>query len=510
MLVDEYSLLDDSKSLVDIANYLGDTGLELSSLSKIEVREIASSTSSVVAGSLFVALKGLRSHGAQYAHDALAAGAVALLTDREGERIIAEGGGVSVPVLVVSRPEVDLGHLAHWFHGDPMRTMHAVGVTGTNGKSTTTTLLYEIWQGAGFTSGLMGTIATLMPGLQLPAERTTESADEIARRVATMSRLHVRSLAMEVSSHGLALHRINGARFAAVAFSNLSQDHLDFHGDMESYFAAKASLFSHEFSDRAFINIDDAYGEKLASMTPVETMTLSLRDKSASWSIVQRTVLPRGNALVLRGPGGILIECEIPLIGTHNVENYLMAVALAVDSGVDPLVIAELSRGLKGAPGRMERVDLGQPFAAYVDYAHSPDAVTRVLATLRENIAGRIIAVLGCGGDRDRGKRTLMGRALHEGSDIAVYTSDNPRSEEPLAILKEMTEGIEVFSPSVIKVDRKSAIEYAISVAKPGDAVIVLGKGHERGQYFQDRIEEFDDRIEIARAIEGRSGEVRS
>lgn len=504
MLVDEQILLSRTRSLVDIANYLGDTGLDLSGLSGIEVTEIASSTKAVIPGSLFVAHRGIRSHGAEYVDAAIKAGAIAILTDREGEGIVRQSGTGELPVLVVSRPEVDLGHLAHWFHGDPMREMHAVGVTGTNGKSTITTLLYEIWESAGYLSGLMGTIATVMPGSSISAVRTTESADEIARVTAQMARLHVRTLAMEVSSHGLALDRLNGARFAAVAFSNLSQDHLDFHGDMASYFAAKSTLFTHEFSDRAFINIDDPYGAKLVDETKLETLTLSLADRHAAWSIVARESLPNGNRLSIRGPGGILIEAQIPLIGTHNVENYLLAVALAVDSGVDPLVIADISRQLKGAPGRLERINLGQPFMAYVDYAHTPDAVARVLRTLRESVSGRVIALLGCGGDRDRSKRALMGKALSEGADVAIFTSDNPRSEVPSEILDEMTSGIRVSEPSLVEVDRRNAIAYAVSIAADGDVVILLGKGHERGQEFDGWTEDFDDRLELAKAIEGR------
>lgn len=503
-LVDEQILLGQSRSLVDVANYLGDTGLDLSGLSGIEVTEITSSTGAVIPGSLFVAHRGIRSHGAHYIHAAIEAGAIAFLTDREGEEIIRTAGAGELPVLVVSRPEVDLGHLAHWFHGHPMRNMHAVGVTGTNGKSTITTLLYEMWEKAGYVSGLMGTIATVMPGLSVSAVRTTESADEIARVTAQMARLHVRTLAMEVSSHGLALDRLNGARFAAVAFSNLSQDHLDFHGDMASYFAAKSTLFTHEFSDRAFINIDDPYGAKLAEATKLETVTVSLTDRHAAWSVVARESLPTGNRLSIRGPGGILIESQIPLIGTHNVENYLLALALAVDSGVDPLVIAEISRHLKGAPGRLERIDLGQPFMAYVDYAHTPDAVSRVLRSLRESVPGRVIALLGCGGDRDRSKRPLMGKALSDGADVAIFTSDNPRSEDPSQILAEMTAGIDVNEPSLVEVDRRSAIERAVSIAEEGDVVILLGKGHERGQEFDGWMEEFDDRLELAKAIEGR------
>jgi UDP-N-acetylmuramoyl-L-alanyl-D-glutamate--2,6-diaminopimelate ligase len=497
-------LIDSRKSLIEIATYLGDTGIELSKLADIDVTDVTSDSSTVSPGALFVAVQGLTRHGAEFARRAIKDGAVAILTDRDGEGLISQDGQPSVPILVVSRPEIDLGHLAHWFHGDPMRSMHAVGITGTNGKSTTTTLLYEMWDAAGFTSGLMGTVATIMPGVEIPAERTTESADLVARRCAQMAHLHVRSLAMEVSSHGLSLHRINGARFAAVGFTNLSQDHLDYHGDMENYFAAKSSLFTHEFSDRAVINIDDPYGLRLSESTSLEVISLSLRNSRASWSIAEMAKTTNGTHLQLRGPGGIMIESEIQLLGSHNVENYLMAVAFAVDSGVDPLVIAEISPRLRGAAGRMEQVNLGQPFRAFVDYAHSPDAVERVLKALRENIQGRVIAVLGCGGDRDRSKRPLMGKALQEGSDIAIFTSDNPRSEDPESILAEMVHDVTVLKPSAIEVDRREAIKVAVSLAQPGDAVIILGKGHEKGQYFADRVEEFDDRLELARAIEAR------
>ena len=497
-------LLNSKKSLVEISNYLGDTGIEISQLGGIDVTDITSDSSTVSQGALFVAIQGLTRHGAEFASQAIKDGAVAILTDREGETLIAQSSAPDLPVLVVSRPEIDLGHLAHWFYGEPMRSMHAVGITGTNGKSTTTTLLYEMWEAAGFTSGLMGTVSTIMPGVEIPAHRTTESADLLARRCAQMANLHVRSLAMEVSSHGLSLHRLNGARFAAVGFTNLSQDHLDFHGDMESYFAAKSSLFTHEFSDRAVINIDDPYGMRLAESTSLDVISLSLHNARASWCITEVDKKSTGNHLRLRGPGGILIESEIKLLGSHNLENYLMAVAFAIDSGVDPLVIAEISPQLRGAAGRMEQVNLGQPFLAFVDYAHSPDAVERVLKALRENVQGRVIGVLGCGGDRDRGKRPLMGKALQEGCDIAIFTSDNPRSEDPRAILSEMVHDLKIALPSTIEEDRREAIKVAVSLAQPGDAVIILGKGHEKGQYFADRVEDFDDLLELARAIEAR------
>lgn len=499
-----------TRNLAEVATYLGPIAPGLSQWSGIEVTDITSDSSSVMPGSLFVALRGLSRHGAEFVDEALKLGAIAVLTDREGEKRITDR---SMPIITVSRPEVDLGHLAHWFYGNPMDHMHSVGITGTNGKTTTTTLLYEIWQAAGFTSALMGTVATRMPGIEIEAARTTESADLIARRCAQMSALHVRSLAMEVSSHGLALNRINGAKFAAVGFTNLSQDHLDFHGDMESYFAAKARLFSHEFSSnfasKAFINIDDAYGARLERSCELELHSLSLKDKRATWFIQSFEATRLGYRLAIRGPQGILIETEIKLRGQHNLENFLMALALAHDSGVDPLLLAEISPTLQGAPGRLERIDLGQPFDAYVDYAHSPDAVAHVLSALRQSMQssleggkGKLIAVLGCGGDRDRGKRPLMGNALLGGADVAVFTSDNPRSEEPAAIIKEMIAGNQITTPNKVEEDRAEAIRYAVSIAQAGDTIVILGKGHEQGQKFADRLIPFDDRIELAKAIE--------
>jgi UDP-N-acetylmuramoyl-L-alanyl-D-glutamate--2,6-diaminopimelate ligase len=284
-----------------------------------------------------------------------------------------------------------------------------------------------------------------------------------------------------------------------VGFTNLSQDHLDFHETMDKYFEAKAALFTFEYADLAVINIDDSYGRKLQERTELPVITLSRTNTQANWHYGDISSEYYGAQIAIRGSGGILIEGKVNLHGGYNYDNLLMAVAIAVESGIDPIDIASSLPKLRGASGRLEAVALGQKFAAFVDYAHSPDAVARVLETARELSKGRVIGVLGCGGDRDRSKRSAMGRALDVGSDVAIFTSDNPRSESAEEILKEMTVGIE--SASVIS-DRAQAIRSAVNEAGDGDVVIILGKGHETGQDIAGVVHSFDDRIELAKAIE--------
>jgi UDP-N-acetylmuramoyl-L-alanyl-D-glutamate--2,6-diaminopimelate ligase len=309
----------------------------------------------------------------------------------------------------------------------------------------------------------------------------------------------MRNLIIEVSSHAIALDRVRGSHFAVVGFTNLSQDHLDFHETMDKYFEAKAALFTFEYADLAVINIDDSYGRKLQAKTELPVITLSRTNTQANWHYGDISSEYYGAQIAIRGSGGILIEGTVNLHGGYNYDNLLMAVAIAVESGIDPIDIASSLPKLRGASGRLEAVALGQKFAAFVDYAHSPDAVARVLETARELSKGRVIGVLGCGGDRDRSKRSAMGRALDVGSDVAIFTSDNPRSESAEEILKEMTVGIE--SASVIS-DRAQAIRSAVNEAGDGDVVIILGKGHETGQDIAGVVHSFDDRIELAKAIE--------
>ena len=467
------------------------------SINEIVVTGIAQTSNSVLPGDLFVALAGEKFHGATFAADAIAKGAVAVLTDEAGAQQIS-----GVPVLVSANPRRAAGVASAWFYAEPMRDLYSVGVTGTNGKTTVTTLLHQILTAAGRESGLIGTVETRIGIEALASKRTTPESSDLQALSAVMRERHMRNLVMEVSSHAITLERIRGSHFAVVGFTNLSQDHLDFHKNMEDYFQAKAKLFTFEYADLAVINIDDSYGKRLSELTELPVVTLSRLDTKATWHYAAIDSDYVGAHLAIRGSGGILIEGKTQLHGGYNYDNLLMAIAIATESGVDPIDIAAIMPTLTGAAGRLESVRLGQNFTALVDYAHSPDAVTRVLETAHEISDGRVIAVLGCGGDRDKTKRTLMGQALAEGADIAIFTSDNPRSEKPEEILVQMVLDIDVVAPSEVIVDRAQAIRAAVNLAQVGDVVMVLGKGHEKGQEINGTIHEFDDRIELAKAIE--------
>lgn len=484
------------KSLRSIANLL-DTDFVSGD---VVISGLTQSSHEIEPGDIFLAFPGAKTHGARFCVEAKERGALAVLTDPAGAEIVN-----GLPVITVKDPRRSAGTLSAWFYDEPMRDMYSVGITGTNGKTTTTTLLHQIWTKAGRESGLIGTVETRIGTDLLRSKRTTPESADLQALVATMRERHVRNLAMEVSSHAISLERIRGSHFAAVAFTNLTQDHLDFHETMEEYFRAKAALFTFEYADLGVINIDDPYGARLAESTQIPIRTLSRTNPKADWSYVGAYPHVRGFDVGIRGLGGILIESFLPLHGDYNLDNALMAVALAYESGVDPIEIAAILPTLSGAQGRLEPVDVGQDFGAFVDYAHSPDAVSRVLEACRTMTTGKVIAVLGCGGDRDSAKRALMGSALSSGSDVAVFTSDNPRSEEPLKILEQMTYGLVVALPDQVIPDRKSAIEYAVSQASGGDIVVILGKGHETGQEIAGVTTPFDDRLMLAQAIEGRT-----
>ena len=484
-----------SKPLSAVLSVVGAQCAEITE--SVNVTGISQSSNEISTGDLFIALPGEKFHGAQFAADAVERGAVAVLTDLTGAAMV-----TGVPVLVVENPRRAAGVISAWFYEEPMRDLYSVGVTGTNGKTTVTTLLHQIMQAAGRESGLIGTVESRIGSEVLLSKRTTPESAELQGLIATMRERHMRNLVMEVSSHAITLERIRGSHFAVVGFTNLSQDHLDFHKSMEEYFLAKAKLFTFEYADLAVINIDDVYGARLAAMTELPIMTLSRTNTKATWHFASITRDYVGAAIAIRGSGGILIEGKTILQGGFNYDNLLMAVAIATESGIDPIDIAAILPQLTGAVGRLEAVRLGQNFTALVDYAHSPDAVARVLETAHEITTGSVIAVLGCGGDRDASKRSLMGLALRDGADIAIYTSDNPRSEKPEDILVQMVLDIDVQEPNEVITDRKAAIRAAVNHATAGDVVIVLGKGHEKGQEISGVIYPFDDRIELARAIE--------
>ena len=452
----------------------------------------------VIEGDLFLAYPGVKTHGAHFASSAISRGARAIVTDAEGSTI-ADG----LPVIVVPHARTAGALISASLYGKPMQEMVSIGITGTNGKTTVSTLLYQLFQEAGRESGLIGTVETRIGRESISSARTTPEADALQALAATMSERHLRHLVMEVSSHAMVMQRMVGSHFAMVGFTNLSQDHLDFHHDMESYFKAKAGLFTLEYADQAFVNIDNDFGLRLFNECAIPATSLSRQSPKANWHFTSITPTATGTSFTARGVGGILIESSTPLRGNFNLENILLVLAIAIECGIDPLDCAVILPRLKGAPGRMESVDCGQDFTALVDYAHTPDAVRNVIASAKEFTSGKVIAVLGCGGDRDSSKRPLMGSALSEESGIAIFTSDNPRSEDPTKILDHMTHHLQIAEPSRVIADRREAITYAVSLCQSGDTLLLLGKGHENGQEINGRRIDFDDRLVLAQILEG-------
>jgi len=472
-------------------------GIEATLDPALKFSGVTSIDSDVVVGDLFLAYPGEKTHGAQFAGSAISRGARAILTDAQGAALTQ-----GLPVIVVPHARKAGALISTALYGKPMQEMVSIGITGTNGKTTVSTLLYQLFQEAGRESGLIGTVETRIGRDSLSSARTTPEADSLQALAATMSERHLRHLVMEVSSHAMVMDRMVGSHFSIVGFTNLSQDHLDFHDDMESYFAAKAKLFSLEFADQAFINIDNEFGLRLYNDCGIPATSLSHSNPKANWHFTSITPTVVGTSFTARGAGGILIESSTPLQGRFNLENVLLVLAIATECGIDPLDSAAIISRIKGAPGRMESIQSGQDFTALVDYAHTPDAVRNVIVAAKDFTPGKVVAVLGCGGDRDSSKRPLMGSALSEESDIAIFTSDNPRSEDPKKILEEMTLQLQVREPSRIIIDRKDAIAYAASLCQSGDTLLVLGKGHENGQEINGQKIDFDDRLVLAEILE--------
>jgi UDP-N-acetylmuramoyl-L-alanyl-D-glutamate--2,6-diaminopimelate ligase len=487
-------LLDYSISVEKISRILGQ---EINLDPSLEFTGVTSNDGEVVDGDLFLAYPGAKTHGAHFASNAISRGARAIVTDLEGTKI-ADG----LPVITVSNARVAGALISAHLYRKPMQEMVSIGITGTNGKTTVSTLLYQLFQEAGRESGLIGTVETRIARDSVASARTTPEADALQGIAATMSERHLRHLVMEVSSHAMVMQRLVGSHFAMVGFTNLSQDHLDFHHSMENYFNAKASLFTLEYADKAFINIDNEFGLRLFSECGIPATSLSRNNPQASWHFTSITPTTTGTSFSARGAGGILIESSTPLHGYFNLDNILLVLAIAIECGIDPLDCAAIFPKLKGAPGRMEAIECGQNFTALVDYAHTPDAVRNVISTASQFTTGKVIAVLGCGGDRDASKRPLMGSALIEESGIAIFTSDNPRSEDPKKILEDMTEHLKLEDPSRVIVDREEALSYAVSLCKPGDTLLVLGKGHENGQEIKGQKIDFDDRLVLAKILE--------
>jgi len=490
---------------------VGDPSLDVSSLSY--------RSSTVGPGHLFFCVPGFVRDGHEFASEAVSRGAVALCVERELAASIAQ--------VIVPSVRWAMGPVASSLYEHPSARLPTIGITGTNGKTTTAFLTAFLFAEGGRRAGLLGTVERRMGGVVFPAERTTPEPIDIQQDLAFMVDAGDQAAVMEVSSHALDLGRVAGISFAAVAFTNLTQDHLDYHGTIDAYFAAKSRLFLEpRFAKNrpvSVVNVDDPFGRLLAERLPpdrlltvscgdvegVHTPDLELLGLVTDASGIHGTLAVRGRALAaaMRAQGRPITrgeELERPLrstlLGRYNAENVLVALAIGVGLGLDLDMMVDCLARFPGVPGRLERVDGSAPFTVVVDYAHTPDSVENVLRMARGVATGRLVTVVGCGGDRDRGKRPLMGRAAEQLSDILVVTSDNPRSERPEAIIADIVAGLEHPTDAVVEVDRRAAIDYSLRAARAGDIVLILGKGHEGGQEFADRVVPFDDRL-VAREI---------
>lgn len=468
----------------------------------------------VMPGDLYAAMAGATVHGAQFSTQAAESGAVAILTDRDGaERAAATG----LPVLVVASVRPVLGPIAARLYDNPTARLKMLGVTGTNGKTTVSYLIDGGLRAAGYHTGLIGTVETRIGERAIKSIRTTPEAPDLQALLAMMVEDGVGAVAMEVSSHALAYGRTAGIRYTVAAFTNLTQDHLDFHADLEDYFEAKAKLFTPGYTDFSVVNADDAYGRRIAQRLadagqPHWTYS-SNADRSANpelsvhWRAENVEPTAKGSRFALAGPDGARVAASVQLPGAFNVSNAMAAVITLIAAGVDPRTAAAGVASVPGVPGRMQRIEVGQAYLAVVDYAHTPDAIDTLLAAIRPVTPGRVRIVVGCGGDRDRGKRPLMGAAAARGADEVILTNDNPRSEDPLAILQAAAAGareaVAAGAVSTVRIvpDRAEAIEQAVAASGPGDALLVAGKGHEQGQEIGAVIHPFDDAAVLAAAI---------
>ena len=459
----------------------------------VEIGGLAYDNRAVEPGTLFFCVPGHTSDGHEFAPLAVQAGAEAVVVERPLEL---------EPYIVQARVADARGAMAHAavrFNDDPTAELRVAGVTGTNGKTTTAFLVRHLLEEQGVQTGLLGTVKRVVGGVAEEVERTTPEAIDLQATFRRMLESGDLACAMEVSSHALALRRTLGIRFAVATFTNLTQDHLDFHADMEDYFQTKRRLLVADAAERKVVNLDDPYGERLVAEVDCATFSAA-GDPRADYRAIDLSFDASGSSFRCAGPGGE-VEVDSPLPGRFNVENALAAIATAGELGI---ALEDAARALASAervPGRFEPVDEGQPFAVLVDYAHTPDSLENVLAAARQVTEGRVIAVFGCGGDRDRDKRPLMGEIGARDADVCIVTSDNPRSENPEAIIDEIVAGVPPGRrPQLaIEPDRRAAIARALGAAREGDTVVIAGKGHEQGQELAGgRKVPFDDR-EVAR-----------
>jgi UDP-N-acetylmuramoyl-L-alanyl-D-glutamate--2,6-diaminopimelate ligase len=464
---------------------------EVTGATPVEIADLAYDTRRVAAGGLFFCVRGEHVDGHDLAWEAIERGAAALVVEHQLD--------VDVPQLVVPSVRESMAVAADVFFGEPTKELELAGVTGTNGKTTTAFLLRAILDAAGRRPGLVGTVEWRVGGEQRPAPFTTPEAIDLQRLFREMLDAGDRSAAVEASSHGAALRRLDRVRFSALVFTNLSQDHLDLHGTMEDYFRAKRRLFTGAQPPPAAVNVGTEWGRHLAvdlrDLHRAPLVTFGLGDDAE--------IRPEGLGVTRTGSTfrAAGIEIETPLRGLFNVENALGAVAAGLLLDLDEDAIAEGIASVTEVAGRFEAIDEGQRFAVVVDYAHTPDSLATVLAAARGLGPGRVIVVFGAGGDRDRGKRPLMGRVAADLADVTIVTSDNPRSETPLSIIQDVLQGTGV--DVEIDPDRRSAIARAISLAEEGDVVVIAGKGHEQGQDVAGVVTPFDDREVAREALRG-------
>jgi UDP-N-acetylmuramoyl-L-alanyl-D-glutamate--2,6-diaminopimelate ligase len=452
----------------------------------------------VVPGNLFFALHGLRTDGAGYIDEAINRGAVAVVT---GKLPMHAPGKVTF--IQVADPRTMLARVAQRFYRFPDRDMSVVGVTGTNGKTTVTHLVKHFLNGDQRV-GLIGTINYDLGARTVPSYKTTPESLDIYGMLAQMRDAGCRQAVMEVSSHGIDQQRVLGMQFGAAVFTNLTQDHLDYHKTLEAYFEVKTRLFTGRAGadpKLAIVNLDDAHGERLASMLAGRTQTMTYGENPRAQVRAEEVVLNfKNTTFKLVWPGGTTIV-DSPMIGRYNVSNLLAAIATALALGRDPLVFLPRLKNFKGVPGRMERIEEGQPFNVLVDYAHTDDALRNALGMLRAITPGRLLVVFGCGGNRDRAKRPLMTKAVQDFADHAFATADNPRSESLAQIFADMKGGVTAPQKITWIDDRRRAISLALDAAGPGDCLIIAGKGHESYQEFADTVVPFDDRQVVRELI---------
>lgn len=490
------------KTLAELAEMLD--GSVISGNKDTIITDITQDSREAGPGALFVCVKGAHVDGHRFIPDVIAKGAVAIMTESD----IAVPDGITV--LRVVDLDSAIKAIVPFFFEYPGKKMRLIGITGTNGKTTTSYLIRDILRKAGYKTGVIGTIRIMIEDEELPVKNTTPDVIALQRTLYRMYQAGIEYVVMEVSSHALAMDRVIGCEFDTAVFTNLTQDHLDYHKTMENYAQAKARLFSlvsqsgQKTGKHVVVNIDDPAGQTMLAAADCQKFTYGVEAKS-DLQAKDIQVLPRGAEFSAVTPAGSL-DLKLKITGMFNVYNVLGAVGAALAENIDPAIITETLNDFCGVSGRFELVDKGQPFAVIVDYAHTPDGLENILKTARQITKGKIITVFGCGGDRDRTKRPIMGRIAAEMSDVVIATSDNPRSEDPALILKDVMAGVEEkIGEKVCEViaDRKTAIFRAIELAKDGDTVVIAGKGHENYQILKDKTIHFDDKEVASEALGG-------